>query len=74
MNFPLLVAGSLALLGAGIHGVAGEALVVRRLSPGGLQSSPFGSPGFVTLAVGVADAAPEAGPSPALLTAVTLKE
>jgi len=46
MNFPLLVAGSLALLGAGIHGVAGEALVVRRLSPGGLQSSPFGSPGM----------------------------
>ena len=45
MNFPLLVAGSLALLGAGIHGVAGEALVVRRLSPGGLPSSPFGGPG-----------------------------
>ena len=46
MNFPLLVAGSLALLGAGIHGVAGEALVVRRLSPGGLPSSPFGGPGM----------------------------
>jgi hypothetical protein len=40
----------------------------------GLAVSPFGSPGFVTLAVGVADAAPEAGPSPALLTAVTLNE
>ena len=40
----------------------------------GLAVSPFGSPGFVTAAVGVADAAPEAGPSPALLTAVTLKE
>src|SRR6058998_99506 len=46
MNLPLLVAGSLALLGAGIHGVAGEALVVRRLSPGGLPSSPFGGPGM----------------------------
>src|SRR3989454_1771030 len=46
VNFPLLVAGSLALLGAGIHGVAGEALVVRRLSPGGLPSSPFGGPGM----------------------------
>src|SRR5439155_22258056 len=46
MNVPLLVAGSLALLGAGIHGVAGEALVVRRLSPGGLPSSPFGGPGM----------------------------
>lgn len=46
MNVPLLVAGSLALLGAGIHGVAGEALVVRRLSPGVLPSSPFGGPGM----------------------------
>src|SRR5437879_12722584 len=46
MNVPLLVAGSLALLGAGIHGGAGEALVVRRLSPGGLPSSPFGGPGM----------------------------
>src|SRR5437660_11462890 len=46
MNFPLLVAGSLGLLGAGIHGVAGESLVVRRLSPGGLPSSPFGGPGM----------------------------
>jgi hypothetical protein len=45
MNISLLVAGSLALLGAGIHGVAGEALVVRRLSPGVLPSSPFGGPG-----------------------------
>ena len=42
MNVPLIVAGSLAILGAGIHGVAGEVLVVRRLSPGMLASSPFG--------------------------------
>jgi hypothetical protein len=46
MNVPLLVAGSLALLGAGIHGGAGEVLVVRRLSPGVLPSSPFGGPGM----------------------------
>src|SRR5438445_13726268 len=51
MNFPLLVAGSLALLGAGIHGVAGEALVVRRLSPGVLPSSPFGGPGMTKVMI-----------------------
>ena len=44
MNVPLLVAGSLGLLGAAIHGIAGEVLVVRRLSPGVLPSSPFGGP------------------------------
>ena len=44
MNVPLLVAGSLALLGAGVHGVGGEVLVVRRLSPSVLPSSPFGGP------------------------------
>jgi hypothetical protein len=44
VNVPLLVAGSLALLGAGVHGVAGEVLVVRRLSPRGLPSTPFGGP------------------------------
>ena len=46
MNVPLLIAGSLALLGAAIHGGAGEALVVRRLSPAVLPSSPFGGPGM----------------------------
>ena len=44
MNVPLLVAGSLGLLGAGVHGVGGEVLVVRRLSPSVLPSSPFGGP------------------------------
>lgn len=44
MNVPLLVAGSLALLAAAVHGVAGEVLVVRRLSPRVLPSSPFGGP------------------------------
>jgi hypothetical protein len=44
VNAPLVVAGSLALLGAAIHGVAGEVLVVRKLSPGMLPPSPFGGP------------------------------
>src|SRR5437764_12314526 len=44
VNVPLIVAGSLAILGAAIHGVGGEVLVVRRLSPGMLPSTPFGGP------------------------------
>jgi hypothetical protein len=44
MDAALIVAGSLALSGAAIHGVGGEALVVRNLSPGTLPSSPFGGP------------------------------
>ena len=44
MNPPLIVAGSLAILGAAIHGVGGELLVVRKLSPGMLPSSRFGGP------------------------------
>jgi hypothetical protein len=43
MNVPLIVAGSLAILGAAIHGVGGEVLV-RQLLPGMLPSSPFGGP------------------------------
>ena len=44
MNVPLLVAGSLALMAAAVHGVGGEVLVVRRLSEDVLPSSPFGGP------------------------------
>lgn len=44
MNVPLIVAGSLAILGAAVHGVGGELLVVRRLSPGMLPASRFGGP------------------------------
>jgi hypothetical protein len=44
VSVQLIVAGSLALLGAAIHGVAGEALVVRQLSPEVLPSSRFGGP------------------------------
>jgi hypothetical protein len=44
VNVPLIVAGSLAILGAAVHGAGGEVLVVRKLSPGMLPSSPFGGP------------------------------
>lgn len=44
MNVPLIVAGSLALIGAAVHGVGGEVLVVRKLSPANLPPSRFGSP------------------------------
>ena len=44
MDVALIVAGSLAILGAAIHGVGGEVLVVRKLSPGMLPSSSFGGP------------------------------
>jgi hypothetical protein len=44
VNAPLIVAGSLAVIGAGIHGAGGELLVVRKLSPGTLPSSRFGGP------------------------------
>jgi hypothetical protein len=39
---PLIVAGSLAIVGAAIHGGAGEAFVVRELSPATLPPSRFG--------------------------------
>jgi hypothetical protein len=44
-NVPLIVAGSLAILAAGVHGLGGEVLVVRKLSPNMLPPSPFGGPG-----------------------------
>jgi hypothetical protein len=42
MNLALIVAGSLAILAAAVHGAGGEVLVVRRLSPGNLSTSRFG--------------------------------
>ncbi|MEN3281021.1 MAG: hypothetical protein V7607_2161 [Solirubrobacteraceae bacterium] len=44
MNVPLIAAGSLAILGAAVHGVGGQVLVVRKLSPAMLPSSRFGGP------------------------------
>ena len=46
MNVSLLLAGTLAILGAGLHGVGGEVLVMRKLSSGTLPASPFGGPRF----------------------------
>jgi hypothetical protein len=44
VNVPLIVAGSIAILGAAIHGVGGELLVIRKLSLEALPSSRFGGP------------------------------
>jgi hypothetical protein len=44
VNGPLIAAGALALVGAAIHGVAGEVLVVKKLSLETLPSSRFGGP------------------------------
>ncbi len=44
MNPPLIVAGCLALLGAAIHGLGGETLVLRRLSPELLPPTGLGGP------------------------------
>jgi hypothetical protein len=42
MNVPLIIAGAISLLAAAIHGVAGELLVVRRLSLEQLPRTTFG--------------------------------
>ena len=42
MDVPLVVAGSLALLAAGVHGVGGELLVVRKMTAEQLPPSVFG--------------------------------
>ena len=44
MNLALIVAGSLAVLGAALHGVGGEVLVVRRLASETLPATHFGGP------------------------------
>ena len=44
MDAPLIVAGSLGLIGAAIHGGAGEVFVVRELSPERLPATRFGGP------------------------------
>lgn len=44
VDAPLIAAGSLALVGAGIHGVGGELLVVRKLSLETLPGTRFGGP------------------------------
>jgi hypothetical protein len=44
MNVPLVASGCLSLLAAAVHGVGGEVLVVRKLSPAALPASRFGGP------------------------------
>jgi hypothetical protein len=44
VDVPLIVAGCLAILGAAIHGVGGELLVVRQLSLERLPATRFGGP------------------------------
>jgi hypothetical protein len=44
VNVPLIVAGCLAILGAALHGVGGEVLVARKLSPAMLPPSRLGGP------------------------------
>jgi hypothetical protein len=44
VNVPLMAAGCLALLAAAVHGIGGEVLVVRKLSPDVLPGSTFGGP------------------------------
>lgn len=51
MNVPLIAAGSLAILGAAIHGAGGEVLVVRKLSPAVLPPTSFGGPKMTKLMI-----------------------
>jgi hypothetical protein len=44
MSVPLIAAGSLAVVAAGVHGFGGEVLVVRKLPVGILPSTTFGGP------------------------------
>jgi hypothetical protein len=44
MDVPLTLAGSISVLAAAIHGIAGEIIVVRWLSPEALPSTRFGGP------------------------------
>ena len=51
MNVPFALAGVLALVGAAVHGVAGEKLVVAKLGAEVLPSSPFGGPSFTKVMI-----------------------
>jgi hypothetical protein len=53
VEVPFIVAGSLGLLGAAIHGGVGERLVVQKISRDTLPSSPFGGPSFTKVMIRV---------------------
>jgi hypothetical protein len=52
-DVPLIIAGSLGILAAAIHGLGGEALVVRKLSLDTLPSTSFGGPKTTKLMIHV---------------------
>jgi len=54
VDVPLIAAGSLAIVSAALHGVGGERLVVRKLSPGMLPPSAFGGPRMTKAMIQVA--------------------
>jgi hypothetical protein len=51
MNLPFAIGGALALVGALIHGIAGEAVVVTKLRTETLSPSPFGGPMMTKLMI-----------------------
>ena len=53
MNIPLIAAGSLALLAAAVHGVGGQAWVVKELSPETLPRTRFGGPAMTKTMIDV---------------------
>lgn len=54
MNVALVLAGGLGLLAAAVHGVAGDILVVRKLSVATLEPTPFGGPRMTKAMIHVA--------------------
>jgi hypothetical protein len=54
VSAPLIAAGSLALLGAAIHGVGGELLVMRKLAPAMLPPTRLGGPRMTKTMIHVA--------------------
>jgi hypothetical protein len=44
VNIPLLLAGVLSFAGAAVHGIVGDALLVRRIDPASLPRTQFGGP------------------------------
>lgn len=44
MNIPLVIAGGMALVTASIHGIVGDAVLVRKIKIEALPTTPFGGP------------------------------
>jgi hypothetical protein len=53
MDIPLVIAGTISVLAAAVHGVGGELIVVRRLSRETLPGTSFGGPGMTKAMVHV---------------------